>query len=366
MGRRGRKRQLDVEDDYWKLILSGVGTVEACRQVGIGRKTGYRWRAERGGLAPLRLPEADRRGRYLSRLERQRIATLRDRGHSIREIARRLGRAPSTVSRELRRNLRPHDRGVYDGDLAHARARERARRVRSGRLAVDADLRQVVQAKLELEWSPEQVAAWLRRAHPDRPSWHVCHETIYQAIYHGGAAGLSQQLTTRLRTGRPLRKRRRRANQRTPRFVAPGELVDRRPPVVEARGRLGDLEGDLITGRINQSAIGTLVDRASRYLKLVHLPAGHGAAQLRDALTATLAQMPAELRRTLTWIKAARWPSTTRWRTSSATACSSRIPARPGSGQRTRTPTACSASTSPRAATWRPSPPRTSEPWRPV
>jgi transposase len=112
LGRRGRKRQLRVEDEYWKLILEGVGTVEACRQVGIGRKTGYRWRAERGGLPPLRLGEADRRGRYLSQLERQRIATLRGRGLGVREIARRLGRAPSTVSRELRRNVRPHDAGV--------------------------------------------------------------------------------------------------------------------------------------------------------------------------------------------------------------------------------------------------------------
>jgi transposase, IS30 family len=120
LGRRGRKRQLTVEDEYWDLILDGVGTVEACRRVGIGRKTGYRWRAERGGLPPLRLNEADRKGRYLSKLERQRIASLRGQGLGIREIARRLGRSPSTVSRELRRNLRPHDVGVYDGDLAHA------------------------------------------------------------------------------------------------------------------------------------------------------------------------------------------------------------------------------------------------------
>ena len=107
MGRRGRKRQLTVEDEYWKLILDGVGTVEACQQVGIGRKTGYRWRAERGGLPPLRLGEADHRGRYLSQLERQRIATLRGRGLGVRETARRLGRSPSTVSRELRRNVAP-------------------------------------------------------------------------------------------------------------------------------------------------------------------------------------------------------------------------------------------------------------------
>ena len=155
MGRRGRKRQLAVEDEYWALILSGVGTVAACRQVGITRKTGYRWRAERGGLPPLRLAETERGSRYLSALERQRIATLRAQALSVREIARRLGRSASTVSREARRNMRPHDGGVYDGDLAHARARERARRTRPARLAVDTELRELVQAKLELEWSPE-------------------------------------------------------------------------------------------------------------------------------------------------------------------------------------------------------------------
>jgi hypothetical protein len=164
MARRGRKRQLDAESLYWQLILSGVGTVAACREAGIGRKTGYRWRAENGGLPPGRLAEDARSGRYLSLLERQRIATLHRDGLGVRAIADRIGRAPSTVCRELRRNMRPHDRGRYDGDLAHARARERARRPRRSRLLADAGLRAEVQAKLELEWSPEQIAAHLPRA----------------------------------------------------------------------------------------------------------------------------------------------------------------------------------------------------------
>ena len=128
MTRRGRKRRLVLEDEYWKLILDGVPTVEACRQIGIGRKTGYRWRAEVGGLPPARVAEETRSSRYLTLLERQRIATLRERGHGVREIARRIGRAASTVSRELRRHLKPHDKGVYDADLAHSRARDNARR----------------------------------------------------------------------------------------------------------------------------------------------------------------------------------------------------------------------------------------------
>jgi IS30 family transposase len=169
---------LDVESVYWQLLLSGIGTVEACRAVGIGRKTGYRWRAEQGGVAPVRLAESARSSRYLSLLERQRIATLHGQGVGVRAIADRLGRAPSMVSRELRRNVSPHDRGGYDGDLAHARARERAPRPRPGRLLADPQLRAEVQARLELEWSPEQVAAHLRRAYPDRPGWHLCHETI--------------------------------------------------------------------------------------------------------------------------------------------------------------------------------------------
>src|SRR5689334_4619616 len=190
MGRRGRKRQLDVESRYWQLILSGIGTVEACRAVGITRKTGYRWRAEAGGSPPLRLSEARRSNRYLSLLERQRIATLHDRGLGVREIARRLDRSPSTISRELRRNVRPHDRD-YDADLAHARSRERTRRRRNSRIFTDRELRDEVQRKLDLEWSPEQIAQYLRREYADRPSWHLCHETIYKALY-GGKGGLSR------------------------------------------------------------------------------------------------------------------------------------------------------------------------------
>jgi IS30 family transposase len=211
-----------------------------------------------------------------------------------------LGRAPSTVSRELRRNRAAHDR-CYDGDLAHARARERARRPRRGRLLADLELRAQVQAKLELEWSPEQIAAWLRAEHPDRPVWHLCHETIYQALYQGGKAGLSRQLTRRLRTGRPLRKRRRRAHERRSRFVAPVLLIDHRPPIAEVRCRVGDWEGDLVVGRNNRSAVATVVDRTSRCLRLLHLPGSHTADAVRDALAAMLSRLPDAVRLTLTW-----------------------------------------------------------------
>lgn len=114
-------------------------------------------------------------------------------------------------------------------------------------MATDTDLRTVVQDELELEWSPEQISAWLRLTHPERPSWLVCHETIYRTLY-GGSSGLSRQLTTKLRTGRPLRKRRRSAHERTPRFVAPAVLIEHRPEPAHVRSRVGDWEGDLITG----------------------------------------------------------------------------------------------------------------------
>ncbi|GAA2619836.1 hypothetical protein GCM10010411_64470 [Actinomadura fulvescens] len=301
LGLRGQKRRLEVEDAYWRLILSGMGTVEACREVGIGRKTGYRWRAERGGVPPARLAEDARSSRYLSLLERQRIATLKERGHGVREIARRLGRAPSTISRELQRNMLSHDKGIYDADLAHARARETGRRERTGKLLRDGWLRRTVQAKLELDWSPQQIAAWLRIAYPDRPDWHVCHETIYQAVYYARKSGLSRKLTSRLRTGRPLRRRRRRPDQRGIRFIAPASPIDARPPIVELRTRIGDWEGDLIVGRMGHSAIGTLVDRTSRYLRLVHLNGSRSSHDFAQAVTAVFASIPENARRSLTW-----------------------------------------------------------------
>ena len=123
MGRRGRKRQLEVKAWYWQLLASGIGTVAACRQVGITRETGYRWRAELGGLVPVRLGEAVRANRYLSMVERQRIAALHGQGVGVGETARRLDRSASTVSRELRRNTLAHDKGICDALLARARAR---------------------------------------------------------------------------------------------------------------------------------------------------------------------------------------------------------------------------------------------------
>jgi IS30 family transposase len=233
-------------------------------------------------------------------VERQRIAGLHRQRLSVREIARRLERSPSTVSRELRRNTAKHDI-AYDPVLAHLRARERGARPGRSRLARDAELRSVVQAKLEEEWSPEQIASHLRVTYPDRPDWHLCHESIYQALYRGSRGGLNRRLTKRLRTRRPLRKHRRRSDQRRPRFVVPHQRIQHRPAVVNERSRIGDWEGDLIVGPMSRSAVATLVERRSRLLRLVQLPEGHGSKQLVAALTAALTPLDSNRLLTLTW-----------------------------------------------------------------
>jgi len=201
MARRGRKRNLERERLYWDLLASGLDTVEACRQVGIGRRTGLRWRRENGGFRRDLGGVAPVQGRYLSLFERERIQTLTGQGVGVREITRRLERNPSTLSRELNRAECSGGGGApYEAGAAHQHAAQLARRQRRSKLASDVWLHDFVQDKLELEWSPGQIAVHLRAAHPHRPNWHVCHETIYQALYHGGKGGLSRQLTRRLRT----------------------------------------------------------------------------------------------------------------------------------------------------------------------
>jgi transposase, IS30 family len=361
MGRPGRKRRLVfLEDEYWKLMAAGVGTVEACRRPGIGRTTGYYWRSQRGGLTRTVRAEDSRSGRYLSLLERERIAILCAQGCTMREVARRLGRAASTISRELRRNMRAADDEIYDAGLAHARAREHARRMRRSIFARDEALRAIVQAELQLQGSPEQIAAWLRAEYPIQPQWHVCHETIYQGLYFGGTRGLTRDLARNLRTGRGLRMRRRRARSRRPRFSAYSRMIDERPAVVLARERIGDFEGDLILGRHGLSAIGTLVDRATRYVRLVHVPEHRRGEDFAAALAGALSDLPPNARRTLTWDQASRWLATTCSPACSTKACTSPTQAAHGNAAPTRTPTGCCDSTSPNAPTFAATPSRTS------
>lgn len=168
VGEKGRKRRVGVEDEYWKLILAAVGTVEACELFGIGRMTGYRWRAERGESTAMRV-ERERSDWYLCPLERQRIATLRRQGLSMRQIAARLDRAPSTISRELDRNCAPHDVGGYDGDLALVVPGSDWSVLGVVGSRPKHDCVSSSKAKLDLEWSPEQIAVCVRAEYPDPP-----------------------------------------------------------------------------------------------------------------------------------------------------------------------------------------------------
>src|SRR3954453_15142238 len=235
-------------------------------------------------------------------LKRELIADLRAAGASIRAVAAVLGRPASTVSRELARNTDPDDPdGAYRPYAAHCAAATRRARPKPAKLAVNTALAGYVQKKLDQRWSPEQICHALRVDHPDEAEMRVCPETIYQALYVQARGGLRREVATALRTGRTRRKPRRAPAARTPRFTDPMVMISDRPAEVADRAVPGHWEGDLIIGADGASAIGTLVERATRYVMLVHLPAGRTAEAVRDQLVATMTTLPEHLRGSLTW-----------------------------------------------------------------
>jgi transposase, IS30 family len=242
--------------------------------------------------------------------ERVFIADARHAGASMREIARQLGRAPSTISRELRANsyLRIGAAGRevpsgrrYGPYAADRKAHARRRRPKPRKLAGDPVLHAHVQACVALRWSPRQIAKTLARVFPDQPERHVVHETLYQALYLQGRGQLRRELAAALRTGRARRRPRRDPQARQHRFVEPMVMISERPAEAADRAVPGHWEGDLIIGKDNGSAIATLVERHTRYVLLAHLPAGREAVSVRDALITTMATLPAHLARSLTW-----------------------------------------------------------------
>lgn len=309
---QGRTKLYAERHAYLDLVAQGVGTGEACRIVGINRRTGHRWRhgqtrgagrtTSRSSAPPAPAPPARPAvsDRFLSIEERIVIADLHRAGHTDRAIARELGRSNSTISRELARNSHP-DSGDYRPHAAQARAETRRPRPKTGKIAACPELRDRVQGMLVDRCSPEQIACRLRRDHPDRPELHVSHETIYQALYVQGRGQLRRELTGALRTGRAVRAPRRQPDQRQSRFTAPMVMISDRPAEVCDRAYPGHWEGDLIMGLGNASAIGTLVERATRYVMLVHLPGRHDAVTVRDGLIATITGLPGHLRQSLTW-----------------------------------------------------------------
>jgi IS30 family transposase len=213
-----------------------------------------------------------------------------------------LGRSPSTVSRELRRNAARGAPARYRASVAQALADRRARRPKTAKLAVHAPLRAYVQAKLEgiERWSPEQIAHRIAVEFPDDERMRISHEAIYQALYVQGRGALRRELTACLRTGRALRKPRRRPDSRRER-IKDKVMISERPAEAADRAVPGHWEGDLIIGAGSASAIGTLVERSTRFTMLLHLPTDHGAFAVRDAITTTITTLPAALRRSLTW-----------------------------------------------------------------
>ncbi len=339
----------EIERLFWKQIATGVTSEKAAEAVGVSVPAGTRWFRHRGGM-PLFMssPVA---GRYLSFAEREEIALLSVQGTGIREIARRIARSPSTVSRELTRNAATRGgRLEYRASVAQWKAELIAKRPKPAKLATNPRLRLYVQDRLEGKvhdadgreiagpqqapfkgrnkphrgdrswvngWSPEQIANRLQVDFPDDESMRISHEAIYQALYIQGRGALKRELVSCLRTGRALRVPRARAQAKAWAHVSEDVMISSRPAEVEDRAVPGHWEGDLIIG-LNRSAIGTLVERSSRFTTLVHLPrengygliprtkngpalAGYGAVTMANALKKTVTTLPAQLWRSLTW-----------------------------------------------------------------
>jgi IS30 family transposase len=286
----------EVRRAFWDEIRDGRWPGDAALAVGVSAHMGHRWMAEAGGVME---PRVEPTGLRLSHEERDEIAALGAAGLSDRQIATRLGRHHSTISREVARNR--NREGDYRALTAHRRAQGRARRPKQARLAQCGPLRDYVQDKLSrVQWSPAQISNVLRVDFPDNPSMQVSHETIYQALYVQSRGALRRELTTHLRTQRQQRQPQRRPDHRKGRLVDTISISER-PAEAADRAVPGHWEGDLILGKAGGSAIGTLVERSSRFVMLVHLPARRTALDFRDALVPVLASFPEQLRRSLTW-----------------------------------------------------------------
>jgi len=305
----------EVRRQFWLLVRSGVMRRAAATALGFDPDTGRDWFRQAGGVIPAfvtKLPS----GRCLSFAEREEIFAGVERGDSLRRMARDLDRAPSTVLRELRRNMRhPYrawlgplpgrgrprtQRWDYRPSRAQTRAERWAARPKPAKLATNAPLRRLVQIKLEERLSPQQVARELRVEFPDNPEMQVSHETIYQSIYVQGRGALRRELAVCLRTGRALRRPRRNLQERHTR-IRDMVNISERPAEVEDRAVPGHWEGDLILGKNGRSAIGTLVERSTRFVMLLHLPDGHGATEAEAAMIAATKRLPKFIWKSLTW-----------------------------------------------------------------
>ena len=333
---------------FWKAIANGDSTEDAAAVAGVSSAVGARWFRQAGGMPSVSMQPTTHR--FLSFAEREEIAILVEQKLGVREIARRLHRSSSTISRELRRNASTRAYGApYRASTAQWHAERRASRPKVSKLAANDRLREYVQDRLGgviarpdgalvagpavrfvgrrhgrrtdrrwgRAWSPEQIAHRLGVDFPDDGSMRISHEAIYQALYVQGRGALRRELTACLRTGRALRVPRARRQSAGKKFVTPELLISERPAEAEDRAVPGHWEGDLILG-LDSSAIGTLVERTTRFTLLLHLPrmeghgdgprlkngpalAGHGAEAVRDEIARVITTLPEQLRRSLTW-----------------------------------------------------------------
>jgi IS30 family transposase len=339
----------EIERLFWKEIATGITSEKAAEAVGVSQAVGSRWFRHRGGM-PLFMSNAVS-SRYLSFAEREEIGLLWAQDVGVREIARRIGRSPSTVSRELKRNAATRGGQLeYRASVAQWKSELVARRPKSAKLVLRPQLRQYVQDRLEGRirdadgreiagprqapfkgrnkphrgdrkwvngWSPEQIANRLKIDFPDDESMRISHEAICQALFIQGRGALKRELVSCLRTGRALRVPRARAQAKAWAHVSEEVMISSRPAEAEDRAVPGHWEGDLIIG-LNRSAVGTLVERSSRFTMLVHLPrekgygltprtksgpplAGYGAVTMANALKKTVKTLPAQLWQSLTW-----------------------------------------------------------------
>jgi len=297
----GRPPKLkSVQRAFWRGVAEGLVVEEAARRVELSATSARTWFREAGGMSPISLAEPPAKGRYLSLAEREEISVGVAAGDTNVAIATRLGRHPVTVAREIERNGVRRWPAGYRAVPAQAKAEVRARRPKVSKLAARPELRGQVQAGLSQHWSPQQIARRLVADFPDDDQMRVSHEAIYQSLYVQGRGGLRRELTACLRTGRALRKPRRTPTVRGIR-IKEMVMISERPAEVADRAVPGHWEGDLIIGAGNLSAIGTLVERTTRFALLLHLPHDHTAETVRDAITAAIMTLPVALRRSLTW-----------------------------------------------------------------
>jgi IS30 family transposase len=289
------KVPLEVKRRYFELIRTGWSGSQAAQAVGVSLSCGSLWFIDAGSVSYVETPISPR---YLSQDDRIEIADGLARGEPVKAIAARIGKSYQSVYRELARNRKPD--GRYQPWYAQNQAHLRRQQPKPRRFTIDAGLREVVADKLGKRWSPGQISRWLRRRYRRRVAWHVCAETIYEAVYRGLIIPAE---TGNLRTGRTYRHRRGRGRSRAgaPKQSTNMKSIRQRPAAVESRRRAGDWEGDLIVGAAQRSAIATLVERKTRLTVLVRLAGDHCAQSVGDALIGAFAALPASLRRTLTW-----------------------------------------------------------------